>query len=120
VRVSVEVRPDEVWLSVADTGIGISEEDRETIFEMFRQVDGSDSRRYGGVGLGLYIVRRFAQQIGASIEVESEIGKGTVFRLRLPLPEQEAAPTVDRGLDPGRVARCAPSFDNGRVSSRER
>ena len=59
-------------LSVRDTGIGIAEEDLPMIFDMFRQVDSSDSRPYNGVGLGLYIV-------------QSEKGRGSTFRVRLPV-----------------------------------
>jgi len=53
---------------------------------MFRQVDSSDARSYGGAGLGLYIVRQLVEQLGASIAVESEPGRGSTFRVRLPVP----------------------------------
>jgi signal transduction histidine kinase len=82
VRVGLKLTADALVFEVADTGIGFRPEDRDAIFEMFRQLDGSSTRRYGGVGLGLYIVRRFADQIGAVIEVESELSSGSVFRVR--------------------------------------
>jgi signal transduction histidine kinase len=84
VLAEVEVEAEAVVLRVADTGIGIRPEDHEVIFDMFRQGDGSDSRRYGGTGLGLYIVRRFVAQLGGTIALDSAPGRGSVFTVRLP------------------------------------
>lgn len=69
---------------VTDTGIGIPKEELTIIFEKFRQVDSSIRRTYGGVGLGLFIVRKFASMMGGSVEVESELGVGSTFTLTLP------------------------------------
>jgi signal transduction histidine kinase/CheY-like chemotaxis protein len=82
-------------LSVADTGIGIPAQALDYIFEEFRQVDGSTTRKYGGTGLGLSISRKLAQILGGSIQVGSEVSKGSVFTLTLPFqcgPEPAAAP----------------------------
>lgn len=72
-------------IAVADTGIGIKNEDQELIFDDFRQLDGSSSRAYGGTGLGLGLCRRLATTLGGTIRVSSEIGVGSVFSLILPV-----------------------------------
>lgn len=74
-----------VAITVADTGIGIPADKIGKIFGMFQQVDSSISRGYGGVGLGLYIVKNYLDLMGGRIEVASELGKGTAFLMTLPL-----------------------------------
>jgi signal transduction histidine kinase len=76
---------DAVVLEVIDTGIGIAREERERIFEPFRQGDSSDEKRYGGVGLGLALVARLTDLLGAAVELDSEVGKGATFRVIVPV-----------------------------------
>lgn len=76
--------PYSVELTIKDTGIGIPQNKLDTIFEEFRQVDGSTSRKYGGTGLGLSISKKLADLLGAVIKVTSEETKGSSFTLLLP------------------------------------
>jgi PAS domain S-box-containing protein len=85
ITVGLSVTPHDAVITVRDTGIGIAPEAIPYIFEEFRQVDGSLTRRYGGAGLGLAISRRLAEQMNGAITVESEQGVGSAFALRLPL-----------------------------------
>ena len=73
-----------VELRVTDSGIGIAKEDQPRIFEPFEQVDASTTRRFQGVGLGLYLSNRLARIIGGRLSVESEPSKGSTFTLSLP------------------------------------
>ncbi len=84
--VTLHVAPTDkgVELTVADTGIGIPAEAVPHVFDEFYQVDGSPMREHGGVGLGLALVKRLALALGGSVTVESEVDRGTKFRVRLP------------------------------------
>ena len=69
---------------VADTGKGIPADEIDTVFDEYRQVKGADTERKG-TGLGLSITKRFAELLGGSISVQSEVGKGSVFTVRIPV-----------------------------------
>ena len=101
-------RPDEVVLTVRDTGIGMTPAQMAKLFEAFSQAEASTSKKYGGTGLGLAISRRFAQMMHGDVTVASEPGKGSVFTIRLPAdagepegqsagaPEQQSGPPAHR------------------------
>jgi PAS domain S-box-containing protein len=81
------------WIEVRDTGMGMSKTDLGIIFQQFRQVDGSSTRRAGGTGLGLTITKHLVELHHGHITVDSEVGVGTTFRIIIPLHvEQEAVP----------------------------
>ena len=86
-RVRAAERDGATWcrLDVADTGIGIPAETRDSIFDMFTQADASHTRRYGGTGLGLAICRNLVELMGGTIALSSKVGRGTRFTVELPL-----------------------------------
>jgi signal transduction histidine kinase len=75
---------DWVYFRVVDTGIGISPDQMEKLFQPFTQADTKIAREYGGTGLGLVISRSFCRKMGGDIDVESELGKGSSFTARIP------------------------------------
>ena len=70
---------------VTDTGIGIPKDLVPLIFDKFRQLDGTPTRNYEGTGLGLTISKNLLELIGGKIEVESEVGKGSTFKVTIPV-----------------------------------
>jgi signal transduction histidine kinase len=85
ITAALDRRAGAIAIAVHDTGVGIPEESKSKIFEDFRQLDNSPARGYGGAGLGLPICRRLAQMLDGTIELESQVGEGSTFTLRLPV-----------------------------------
>lgn len=88
---------DQLQFEIIDTGIGISPENQKLIFEEFRQVDGTSTKKYNGTGLGLAICNKIAGMLNGSLTVESEVGKGSTFTFVIPLFKIgiQAAPLIE-------------------------
>ena len=84
-ELSLGIEGNKAVVAVRDTGVGIAKEERSRIFERFYRVDKARSREQGGAGLGLSIAQWIVAQHRGTIEVESELGKGAIFRVELPL-----------------------------------
>ncbi len=103
IRLTVE-RDDadnESWITfcVADTGIGMTDEQLDRLFQPFIQADDSTTRRFGGTGLGLALTRRFCQLMGGEVSVRSEPGCGSVFTIRLPTAQSPQVPAIENTED---------------------
>ncbi|MGB1857992.1 MAG: response regulator, partial [bacterium] len=114
VRKILEVETDLIEISVRDTGIGLSDEQQQKLFQAFTQADSSTTRKYGGTGLGLTITRQLSRLMGGDVTVESELGKGTKFTASLRLKRSDAS-TSDQVLP----ARPKPEFSKEDGSSRK-
>ncbi|HSM45818.1 MAG TPA: ATP-binding protein, partial [Acidimicrobiia bacterium] len=93
VTVTVSRDGREAVIAVADTGEGIPTRDVERVFERFYRVDNARSRATGGTGLGLSIVKHVAERHGGSVSLESRLGAGSTFTVRVPVDEESSAPT---------------------------
>jgi signal transduction histidine kinase len=104
IRLSLKRRASIFEIVVSDTGVGIAPEFLPFVFDRFRQAEGGSRRRYGGLGLGLAIVRHLVELHGGTVTAESEgEGKGALFRVQLPIPVQR--PTATEGQAGEHVAR---------------
>jgi signal transduction histidine kinase len=98
-------------ISVKDTGIGIAEKSLPFVFDRFWQEDGSAKRKFQGVGIGLALVKELTETMGGSVTVESQVGKSTIFTVRLPYEKaaETTQPASEPGAAPGTAASLEPS-----------
>jgi signal transduction histidine kinase/CheY-like chemotaxis protein len=120
VRLSVKRMKDDgkPWLefSVADSGIGMTPEQMEKLFQEFTQADSTTSRQFGGTGLGLAITRRLCRMMGGDVTVTSELGKGSTFTIRLPAEGAQADMPAAQPAAPARaVVAAARKGGNGKT-----
>jgi signal transduction histidine kinase len=94
IKVSAHMAANELIIAVADTGIGMTEEQQSRVFEAFIQAESTTSTEYGGTGLGLAIVKQFCEMLGGRISLRSAPGEGSSFTVALP---------ADQGSDPATV-----------------
>jgi signal transduction histidine kinase len=102
---------DELVIQVIDTGIGIGKDQLSGLFEKFTVVDDSSTTKYGGTGLGLALSEKLCRLMGGEISVESDLGKGSCFAIRLPLPVDGPA------VDPFAAATLVPSAPDSALPS---
>jgi len=95
-NVAKEVDNRRITFEVRDTGIGMSPEQLDRLFEPFTQADSSTTRHYGGTGLGLTITKRFCEMMGGSVSVTSQPGEGSIFKIQLPLTVQDSVPKIKK------------------------
>jgi len=105
-------------IKVADTGIGLTEEQRGRLFQPFVQADDTTTRRFGGTGLGLSIVRRLAEAMGGSVAVESAPEAGSIFTVTLPLAPLDPAPVPRRPLRNLPLVLSLPDAEEARAIGR--
>lgn len=110
VELRAEKQNEHLVLTVADTGMGISEKNLPHVFDRFWQADGSSKRKYQGVGIGLALVKELVEIQGGQVTVQSQEGKGTTFNVTLPYRVGEAVP---KPADTEATEAEAPVLDNG-------
>jgi PAS domain S-box-containing protein len=124
ISVLLNLQEDKLRIDVSDTGVGIPENRLEDIFKEFQQVDSSDSRKYGGTGLGLTIARKMLTILGGSISVVSQVGKGSTFTILLPLKTEseiaEAKRFDSRRAPPIGEFELEVSDDRDRLDARKK
>ena len=115
-----DIKGDELLLSVTDTGIGMSEEGVQRLFQSFVQLDGSTSRKFEGTGLGLVMVKRLAELHGGTVSVSSKEGEGSCFSVRLPKRQViEASISAGAGASRTPAELTEPNSDTKALSGKK-
>ena len=114
ITLSVRRHGERLRFAVADTGIGMTPAQLETLFERFKQADDSTTRRFGGTGLGLAITRAFSRLLGGDVTVESQEGHGSTFAIDIPaeLPAQEVEESMPAPLHAGDASKLVLVVDD--------
>jgi signal transduction histidine kinase len=119
VELRAEKSGDVMVLSVKDTGMGISKENLPHVFDRFWQADDSSRRKYQGVGIGLSLVKEFTELQGGTVDVMSELGKGTTFTVRLPYVAADEAKIAEFKVEAEAAANQTPAQGPGPTVSNE-
>ena len=112
IRVHVYSQADTAHIEVSDSGIGIAEEDLGKLFQEFEQLDPSSSRKYQGSGLGLALVKRFAEMQGGNVWVESTLGQGSCFGFSLKRIQEHSSLAPAQSLEPSQLAHIISTAAN--------
>ncbi|MDQ7061017.1 MAG: ATP-binding protein [Sulfurimonas sp.] len=118
VRLTLNADENKIFFKVIDTGVGIATEKLESIFEAFKQADGTTTRNYGGTGLGLSIAQSFASLLEGEISVDSETNKGSTFTLEMPLGKDKKI-SIEHIVQSASLKVCAAPFDDDRENLSE-
>lgn len=118
IQVEKKIKNDNEWcyISVTDTGIGMTPEEQRKVFNEFTQADTSTTRKYGGTGLGLTISKRFCEMMGGNIKLKSELGKGTTFTTYFPLIQEHEETHVHHKNEDSFQQKTILVVDNNPVS----